>query len=69
MYTLTTVHFVIINKNQFGANSDIQSTNTRNKSHFHQPLFILTSYQKESYYFGITVFSCLPEHKRTYLII
>jgi hypothetical protein len=69
MYTLAIVQFVIINKNQFGAYSDIQSTNTRNKSHFHQPLSILKSYQKESYYFGITVFSCLPEYKRTYLII
>jgi hypothetical protein len=68
-YTLALVQFVIINKNQFGANSDTQSINTRNKSHFNHPLSILTSYQKGSYYFGITVFSCLPEHKRTYLII
>jgi hypothetical protein len=66
IYTLAIVQFVIINKNEFAANSDIQSTNIRNKSHFHQPLSILTSYQKESYYFGITVFSCLPEHKRNY---
>jgi hypothetical protein len=47
-YTLTFVHFVIINKNQFGANSDIQSINTRYKSHFHQPLPTLASYQKGS---------------------
>lgn len=55
-HTLTLLQFVIINKNQFGANSDIQSINTRNKAHFHQPLSISTSYQKGTYYFGITVF-------------
>jgi len=68
-WTLTLVKFVIINKNQFGANSDIQSIKTINKSHFHQPLSILTSYQKGTYYLEITVFICLPDHTRTYLII
>jgi len=63
-YTLALVQFVIINKNQFGANSDIQSINTRNNSHIHQQ-----SYQKGTYYFGITVFICLPDHTRNYLII
>jgi hypothetical protein len=65
---LSLVLFVIDNKNQFAANSDIHSINTKNKSNFLQPLSILTSFQKGPY-FVIKVFSCLPEHIKIYLII
>jgi len=38
-YILSLVLFVINNKNKFAANSEIHSSNTRNKSNFHQPRF------------------------------
>jgi hypothetical protein len=38
-YILLLVLFVINSKNQFAANSEIHSINTRNKFNFHQPLF------------------------------
>jgi hypothetical protein len=60
VYTLTCI-FVTNNKNQFAANCEIHSINTRNKSNFYRPLSILTSYQK-GHYFGAEVFSCLHEH-------
>jgi len=67
-YLLSLVLFVINSRNQFAANSEIHSINTKNKSNFHQPLSILTSFQKEPY-FVIKVFICLPEHTKIYLII
>lgn len=60
VYTLTCI-CITNNKNQFAANSEIPSINTRNKSNFYQPLSSLTSYQK-GHYFGIEVYSCIPEH-------
>jgi len=36
-YIFSLVLFVINNKNQFAANSEIQGTNTRKKSNVHQP--------------------------------
>jgi hypothetical protein len=64
-YILSLVLFIITNKNQFAVTSEIHNINTRNKSHIHQPLSLLTSYQKGTYYFGIKVFSCLPNHIKT----
>lgn len=66
-YILSLVLFVINNKNQFAANSEVHRINTKNKSNFHQPLSILTSFQKGPY-FVIKVFSHLPGHIKIYLI-
>ena len=38
-YILSLVLFVINNKNKFAANSEIHSSNTRNISNIHQPIF------------------------------
>lgn len=38
-YILSLVLFAINHKNKFAANSEIHSSNTRNKSNFHHPLF------------------------------
>jgi hypothetical protein len=62
MFQALIVLFVISNKNKFAANSYIHGIDTKNEINFHQPLSVLTSYQKGPYYFGIKVFTCLPEH-------
>jgi hypothetical protein len=61
-YIFSLALYVVTNRNQFIANSEIHGINTRNRSNLHQPLSCLTSYQKGPYYFGIKVFNFLPSH-------
>jgi hypothetical protein len=62
-YVLSLVFFFVsVSKNQFAANCEIRGMNSRNKCNFHQSLSVLTSYQKGLHYFGIKVFSYIPEH-------
>jgi hypothetical protein len=44
----------------FKENSDIHNINTITKSHLHQPLANLSTYQKGAYYYGIKVCNSLP---------
>jgi hypothetical protein len=53
---------MIKNKNQFIANLEIHSVNTRQHSNFHQPTLNLTKYQKVIYHSGVRVYSNLPPH-------
>ena len=52
--------FMIQNKNQFIASSEIYSVDTRQHTNFHQPTLNLTNYQKGIYYSGVRVYNNLP---------
>jgi len=51
---------VIDSGNYFKVNSETNNINATNKSNLHFPVSNLSVYQKETYYTGIKVFSCLP---------
>jgi hypothetical protein len=59
-YILSLPLFVIDNINHFKINCEIRNINTRTKCNLHQPLPHLSTYQKETYCFGIEVFNNLP---------
>jgi hypothetical protein len=52
--------FMAKNREQFKSNCEIHGINTRYTNNFHYPSSNLTTFQKESYYFGIQVFNSLP---------
>jgi hypothetical protein len=60
-YILSTVLFVIKNKNLFAANQDFHTINTRYNSDLHLPTCNLTLYQKGAYFSGIKLFNHLPQ--------
>jgi hypothetical protein len=54
--------FVVKNRNQYTLNSRIHHINTRQHTHFHQPLPSLTEYQKGTYFLVIKVYNELPSY-------
>ena len=59
-YILSFLLFIVDNKNLFHVQSEINSINTRQNSHLHQPQANLTLYQKGTYYSGIKIFNISP---------
>jgi len=53
---------VVYNKEHYKVNSQIHSINTRQNSNHYQSLTNITTFQGETYYFGIKVFNKLPSH-------
>ena len=63
---LSRMLFVIKNKNQFIANLEIHSVDTRQHTNFNRPTSNLTKYQKRIYYSEVTVYNNLiPRIKDT----
>ena len=60
-YVLSLMLFVITN-NQFIANLEIHSVDTRQHTNFHQPTLNMTKYQNGIYYSGVRVYNNLPPH-------
>jgi len=52
--------FVVENLREFITNSDIDSLNTRQKSHLHPPLVRTTKGQKGVQYMGVKIYNKLP---------
>ena len=61
-YILSLLLFVVKNNEEFISNSEVHSTNIRNKSDLYAPSTKLTKYQKAVYYSGINIFSHLPQN-------
>ena len=59
-YILSTLLFVIKNKNLYTTNQNIHTINTRFNSDLHLPICNLTLYQKGAYFSGIMLFNHLP---------
>ena len=59
VYTFS-LRLVIKNNNQFIANSEIYSVDTRQHTNFHQPTSNLTKYRKGICYSRVTVYNNLP---------
>ena len=60
-YILSTVLYVIKNKNLYTTNQNIHQINTRYNSNLHLPTCNLTLYQKGAYFSGINLFNHLPQ--------
>ena len=60
-YILSTVLYVIKNKNLYTTNQNIHQINTRYNSNLHLPTCNLTLYQKGAYFSGIKLFNHLPQ--------
>jgi hypothetical protein len=52
--------FMVGNFEEFSANSDIHSFNTRQKTHLHPPSARITKYQKGVHYMGVKIFNKIP---------
>jgi hypothetical protein len=61
-YIYSLVTFVVNNKNQFVANSNVYSARTRTRSNLHLPLSNLSLFQKGPKHFGIKVYNNLPDN-------
>jgi len=61
-YILSLLLFVVKNNEEFISNSEVHSTNIRNKSDLYAPSIKLTKYQKAVYYSGIKIFNHLPQN-------
>jgi len=59
-YILSTLQFVIKNKNLYTNNQNIHIINTRFNLDLHLPICNLTLYQKGAYFSGIILFNHLP---------
>jgi hypothetical protein len=60
-YILSTLLFVIKNKNLFAVNQNFHTINTRHNLDLHLPTCNLTIYQKGAYFSGIKLFTHLPQ--------
>jgi hypothetical protein len=54
--------FVIKNRKEFIANSEIHGINTRQQNNLYQPLVNLRKYQKGICYLGTKVYNNLPQN-------
>jgi len=54
--------FIIMNRDQYTLNSDIQGINMRQSSNFHQAISDLTLYQKGTYHIGLKAYNRLPAY-------
>ena len=61
-YILSLLLFVVKNIKEFISNSEVHSTNIRNKSDLHAPSIKLTKYKKAVYYSEIKIFNHLPQN-------
>jgi len=64
-YIFSLLMFMIRNRSQFLANSEIHHINTRQHANFHQPSVNVAKYQKGVYYLGVKVFNALPSDLKT----
>ena len=64
-YILSLLMFMLKNRSQFFANSEIHHINTRQHANFHQPSVNVAIYQKGVYYLGAEVFNVLPSDIKT----
>jgi len=64
-YILSLLMFMIRNRSQFLANSEIRHINTRQHANFHQLSMNVAKYQKGVYYLGVKVFNALPSDIKT----
>ena len=60
-YILSTVLYVLINKNLYTTNQNIHQINMRYNSNLHLSTCNLTLYQKGAYFSGIKLFNPLPQ--------
>jgi hypothetical protein len=60
-YILSTLLFVVKNKNLFATNQHFHTISTRYNSDLHLPTCNLTLYQKGAYFSGIKLFNHLPQ--------
>jgi hypothetical protein len=61
-YILSLMLFMIKNKNNFIANSEIHKINTRQQNNIHQPLVNLSKFQKGINCLGTKVYNNLPQY-------
>ena len=66
-YILSLLTFVLNNREQYFANSEIHNINTRHTSNLHLPSAHFNIYQKIVYYSGIKTFSSLPWDIKTFI--
>jgi len=59
-YILSLAMFVVGNFEEFSTNTDINSINTRQKSHLHPPSTRITKFQKGLHYMDVKIFNKLP---------
>jgi hypothetical protein len=59
LYTFILLLFVTKNKDQYKSNQETHSINTRYSIYRHPPIWNLTTFHREAYYFGSKVFSQL----------
>jgi hypothetical protein len=64
-YILSLLMFMIRNRSQFLANSEIHHINTRQHANFHQPSVNVAKYQKGVYYLRVKLFNALPSDIKT----
>jgi hypothetical protein len=56
------IFFIIMNRDQYTLNSDIQGINMTQSSNFHQAISDLTLYLKGTYHIGLKVYNRLPAY-------
>jgi len=61
-YIFPLLSFMIRNKNQFQANSEVYNFDTRQHANFHQPSVNVTKFQKGVSNLGAKVFNMLPSY-------
>ena len=61
-YIFSITMFIVKNKHQFIANSEIHNINTRQLSNFHQSVPNLTVFKHGIYYSGVQIYNNLPSH-------
>jgi hypothetical protein len=61
-YILCLMLFLIKNRKEFIANSEIHGINTRQQNNLYQPFVNLRKYQKGIYYMGTKVYNNLPQN-------
>ena len=61
-YIFSITMFIVKNKHQFTANSEIHGINTRQHSNLHQPAPNLTRFKQGIYYSGVKIYNNVPLH-------
>ena len=64
-YILSTLLFVVKNKDLFTTNEDIHNINTRSNTNLHPPLCKLTLFEKGVYFTGIKLYNHLPPNLKS----
>ena len=61
---ISSLMFVVNNRNYFTPNSVFYDSNTRHRNNLHLPQATLSTYQKRAYYSGLKVFKSLYSTER-----